>query len=52
MGLKEVPERTLFSSDAPYGDPFLTKKAIERATEDQYIKERVLGGTIAALLHL
>jgi uncharacterized protein len=52
IALKELPERTLYSSDAPYGDPLMTKRAIERATGDQYIREQVLGGTIAKLLYL
>jgi predicted TIM-barrel fold metal-dependent hydrolase len=52
IALNELPERTLFSSDAPYGDPLIAKRAIERATEDQYVREQVLGGTISKLLYL
>lgn len=52
FAIKELPERTLFSSDAPYGDPVLARKAIERVASDNYVRERVLGGTISELLNL
>lgn len=52
LAIKTLPERTLFSSDAPYGDPLLSRKAIERVTHDNYVKERILGENIAELLQL
>ncbi|HWP96013.1 MAG TPA: amidohydrolase family protein [Syntrophomonadaceae bacterium] len=52
MAIKELPERTLFSSDAPYGDPYLVKKMLERITPDKFVRERVLGDNIAELLNL
>ncbi|MGE7823312.1 amidohydrolase family protein [Paenibacillus sp. NPDC093718] len=30
LAIKELPEKTVFSSDFPYGDPFLNKLAVER----------------------
>jgi hypothetical protein len=52
MAMKELPERTLFSSDAPYGDPLLARNAIERIAAGDYVKECVLGGNIAELLRI
>jgi predicted TIM-barrel fold metal-dependent hydrolase len=52
MAMKELPERTFFSSDAPYGDPFLARKTVERMTSDPRVRELVLGGNIERLLNL
>ncbi|AET66204.1 putative TIM-barrel fold metal-dependent hydrolase [Desulfosporosinus orientis DSM 765] len=52
LAIKELPERTLFSSDAPYGDPFLVRKSIERVTNDNHVREQILGGNIAQLLSI
>ncbi|AFM39856.1 putative TIM-barrel fold metal-dependent hydrolase [Desulfosporosinus acidiphilus SJ4] len=52
LAIKEIPERTLFSSDAPYGDPLLARETIERVTNDNYVKDRILGENIAQLLCL
>lgn len=52
FAIKELPERTFFSSDAPYGDPVLAREMIERVTSDNYVRERVLGGNISELLGL
>ncbi|MEU6277810.1 hypothetical protein ABZ871_36260 [Streptomyces populi] len=46
-GLKEIPDRILFGSDAPYGDPVLTRALVERVTSPGEVRDRVLGGTIA-----
>jgi predicted TIM-barrel fold metal-dependent hydrolase len=50
--IHEAPERTLFGSDAPYGDPVLARAAVERATAPGELRDRVLGGTLAELLGL
>lgn len=50
MAIKELPDRTLFSSDAPYGDPWLARQTIERHVSDKYVRRLVLGETIAELL--
>jgi predicted TIM-barrel fold metal-dependent hydrolase len=52
LAITEVPDRTLFGSDAPYGDPVLTRAMVERATTSGELRERVLGGTFAELLCL
>ncbi|MEV5943253.1 amidohydrolase family protein [Streptomyces sp. NPDC051994] len=52
LAIKEIPDRTLFGSDAPYGDPVLTRAMVERVTSPGEIRDRVLGGTIAELVGL
>ncbi len=52
MAIRELPERTLFSSDAPYGDPFLVKTMVEKITSDRGIRKRVLGDNTTELLGL
>lgn len=52
IAIKELPERTLFSSDAPYGNPLLFKRMIEMSNPDKKVLEQVLGGNIIKLLKL
>lgn len=52
LAIKELPEKTLFSSDFPYGDPFLNKLAVERHASCDEVIQRVLGGNIADLLNI
>ncbi|MGW1591927.1 amidohydrolase family protein [Streptomyces sp. NPDC002386] len=52
LAIREIPERTLFGSDAPYGDPVLTRATVERVTRSGEVRDRVLGGTAARLLGL
>ncbi len=52
LAIAEVPGRTLFGSDAPYGDPVLARTAVERVTQPGALRDRVLGGTLAELLGL
>lgn len=52
LAIREVPERTLFGSDAPYGDPVLARAAVERVTRPGEVRDRVLGGTVGRLLGL
>ena len=52
FAMEELPERTLFSSDAPYGDPALYRRMVERLSPSKEITERVLGRNIADLLKL
>ncbi|MFE7118198.1 amidohydrolase family protein [Streptomyces sp. NPDC057654] len=52
LAIKEIPDRTLFGSDAPYGDPALTRAMVERVTSPGEIRDRVLGGTAAELIGL
>ena len=52
IAIKELPERTLFSSDAPYGDPLLSRTMVERISPSREITDNVLGGNISRLLNL
>lgn len=52
IAIKELPERTLFSSDAPYGNPLLFKRMIEMISPNKKVSEQVLGGNIIKLLNL
>jgi predicted TIM-barrel fold metal-dependent hydrolase len=52
MAIRELPERTICSSDAPFGSPLVARVTVEQATESQEVRTRVLGGTIAQLLQL
>lgn len=49
LAIHEIPERTLFGSDAPYGDPAVARLTVERVTAPGEVRDRVLGGTIAEL---
>ncbi|GHI04147.1 metal-dependent hydrolase [Streptomyces cellostaticus] len=50
LAIQEIPERTLFGSDAPYGDPVLARTTIERVTPPGEVRDRVLGGNLGRLL--
>ncbi|MFI6043299.1 hypothetical protein ACIA8C_16805 [Nocardia sp. NPDC051321] len=50
LAIAEIPERTLFGSDAPYGDPVIARVTVERATRSAHVRELVLGGTAQQLL--
>ncbi|MGI5401116.1 amidohydrolase family protein [Streptomyces sp. CA-135486] len=52
LAIRELPTRTLFGSDAPYGDPLLSRATVERVTPPGEVRERVLGGNLAELLGL
>ncbi|MFF9818730.1 hypothetical protein [Streptomyces sp. NPDC014006] len=52
LPVPEIPGRTLFGSDAPYGDPVLAPALVERVTSPGEVRDRVLGGTIAELVGL
>ncbi|MFI6361816.1 amidohydrolase family protein [Nocardia sp. NPDC050630] len=50
LAIAEIPERTLFGSDAPYGDPVIARTTVERATRSPQVRELVLGATARELL--
>lgn len=52
FAVKELPERTLFSSDAPYSSVRTAKLVIENLVTDQQVREQVVGGNIARLLQI
>ena len=50
MALVELPERCLYSSDAPYGEPYLYRQLIEFARPDQTTAKMALGENMGKLL--
>lgn len=50
MAIVETPNKCLYSSDAPYGEPLLNKQMIEYLCKDEEIKNDILGGNILKLL--
>jgi uncharacterized protein len=50
LAIQELPERTLFSSDAPWGDPLFARTLVEQASKSTEVRARVLGGTMLELL--
>ena len=51
MALVELPEKCLYSSDAPYGEPYLYKQLIELVSPSQSIEKMALGENILKLLN-
>lgn len=52
FAIKEFPDRTFFSSDAPYCLPLTARTIIEQVVADKHILEQVLGGNLARVLQL
>jgi len=50
MAVSELPERCLFSSDAPYGEPYLSRQLIEYVSPSDTVTQRVLGDNIQKLV--
>lgn len=50
MALIELPEKCLYSSDAPYGEPYLYKQLIEFVSPNRETAKMALGENIMALL--
>lgn len=50
MALIELPERCLYSSDAPYGEPYLYRQLIEFVSPGQTATRMALGENIMTLL--
>jgi predicted TIM-barrel fold metal-dependent hydrolase len=48
----EIPDRLIFGSNSPYGDPWLTRQTIERVITSPELRAAVLGDTAASLLGL
>lgn len=47
----EIPERTLFGVDAPYGDLKISKNMIESIIKDEYVRRLILGENILRLIN-
>lgn len=52
VAMNEVPERCLFGTDAPYGDPVLSRALIERTSPSDAVTEAVLGTNVQRLLKI
>ena len=50
MALVELPEKCLYSSDAPYGEPYLYKQLIEFVSPSQSVANMALGENVLELL--
>ena len=50
MALIELPEKCLYSSDAPYGEPYLYRQLVEFVSPSQSIAKMALGENISRLL--
>lgn len=50
MALIELPEKCFYSSDAPYGEPYLYRQLIEFVSPNQATAKMALGENIMALL--
>jgi hypothetical protein len=50
--LVEVPERCLFGSDAPFGEPYLARQLVEYVSPSKAVTRMALCDNIAALLGL
>ena len=50
--IKELPDKTFYGVDYPYGDMWVMRKMIERACPDENIRENILGGNIMKLLKI
>lgn len=50
--LTEVPEKCLFGSDAPFGEPWLCRRLIEFVSPSQSVTEMALGGNMERLLQI
>lgn len=50
IAISELPERCLYSSDAPYGEPYLYRQLIEFVSPLQEVANMVLGNNILQLL--
>lgn len=50
MAISELPERCLYSSDAPYGEPYLYRQLIEFVSPSQEVANMVLGNNILQIL--
>jgi predicted TIM-barrel fold metal-dependent hydrolase len=50
LAVRTVPERCLFGTNAPYGDPLTTRTLLERVIDDKHMVEVVLSENPSRLL--
>ena len=52
IAMSELPDKCLYSSDAPYGEPFLSKQLIEYLSPSEKITKKILGENILKLIKI
>ena len=52
VALNDAPEKCLFGSDAPFGEPLLCRQLIEYVSPSVEVTEMALGGNIAQILQI
>jgi len=50
FAVREFPDRVLFSSDMPYGNPYLARESVEYIVKDKTLRSMILGENIIKLL--
>lgn len=50
--IKELPDKSVFGVDYPYGDMLLARKTIERVCDNNQVLAKILGGNIVKLLKI
>lgn len=50
IAISELPEKCFYSSDAPYGEPYLYRQLIDFVSPSQEVADMVLGNNILQLL--
>lgn len=50
MAISQLPEKCIFSSDAPYSEPLLCKDVVSFVSGNEQVREMVLGGNISRLI--
>ena len=50
MAISELPERCLYGSDAPYGEPLLSRQLIEIVSPSSEVSNKILGENILKLI--
>ncbi len=50
LAMNEIPDRTIFGADYPYGDPYITIEAIKRYAPNAEVERKVLGENFRKLL--
>lgn len=51
IAITELPDKCLYSSDLPYGEPYLSKQFIEYISPSKEVTNKILGGNILKLIN-
>ena len=50
IAITELPDKCIYSSDAPYGEPLLSRQLIEYVSPSEEVTAKVLGNHILKLI--